>query len=617
MTSTSLDIASTHVSYNNNEQEPVSTSAHNTLTTPLTSLGVFINPIPTMQTTVHDNNSASKPQQQSSQLKFGSGPLCILTPCSNSHPFEERRISVTRTEENAVKIGRSVVRLQPSTNNAIFDCKVLSRNHAILWLTNEGQFMIKDTRSSNGTFINSERLSASGEESEPRELFSGDILQLGVEIVDNTKKVASGCVTCIVRLINERGEECVGRSQNDPFSFPIRNEQQIPLNYNLVRNDKLFILDQYIKEAKFRENVLGQKLQYLEEQLTIAQEALKEKWDEHINQELLFSRIELLESQLIYFAAKKTNSSDEEKHLKQEMQQLMEDRAKAEQLAKETLREKFEQVQETSMRLHDAEMGLMNVEEEASFLRQRCADFEDKQNKQREEYEALLVKYNEVCTQLAIVERASTGTNQNEIPINPNKQKAQIILNGDVEEIPVNNSQQILSEEPIKSNENARPSEANNENIIQWVDVPPLSQVTKTGEDVEESPILPPMLPHQCQEYELKQKLAELRIELHQLQEEYEKLFQKYDQIKNVNKFNQEVSAKDDKYRSNSSSTTDFQVFILSVFPFLFIIILFLAPFFHFFGSAKCNKRDNDQSNQIPDIVSSTIDNVLDEAKSE
>lgn len=52
------------------------------------------------------------------------GPLAIFTPCSNSHPFEERRILVSRSEEQAIKIGRAVVRFQPTANNAMFDCKV-------------------------------------------------------------------------------------------------------------------------------------------------------------------------------------------------------------------------------------------------------------------------------------------------------------------------------------------------------------------------------------------------------------------------------------------------------------------------------------------------------------
>jgi len=57
-------------------------------------------------------------------------------------------------------------------------------------------------------------------------------------------------------LTNERGEEYVDRPQLDSFAFPIRNENQIPLNYTLVRNDKLFIFEQYLKEAKHRENVI-------------------------------------------------------------------------------------------------------------------------------------------------------------------------------------------------------------------------------------------------------------------------------------------------------------------------------------------------------------------------
>lgn len=51
-------------------------------------------------------------------------PLAVFTPVSTSHPFEERKIEVTKFEEQAIKIGRAVVRLQPTLTNAIFDCKV-------------------------------------------------------------------------------------------------------------------------------------------------------------------------------------------------------------------------------------------------------------------------------------------------------------------------------------------------------------------------------------------------------------------------------------------------------------------------------------------------------------
>jgi hypothetical protein len=65
--------------------------------------------------------------------RMDSTPIAVFTPCSNSHPFDERRIPVTRSEENAVKIGRAVARLQPVENNAIFDCKVRRRQRDLLF----------------------------------------------------------------------------------------------------------------------------------------------------------------------------------------------------------------------------------------------------------------------------------------------------------------------------------------------------------------------------------------------------------------------------------------------------------------------------------------------------
>eukprot|EP00058_Branchiostoma_floridae_P001135 XP_002586623.1 hypothetical protein BRAFLDRAFT_106105 [Branchiostoma floridae] len=58
--------------------------------------------------------------------------MAILTCRPNSHPFQERRVPLTE----AMKIGRSVARARPAPNNCIFDCKVLSRNHALLWFEN-------------------------------------------------------------------------------------------------------------------------------------------------------------------------------------------------------------------------------------------------------------------------------------------------------------------------------------------------------------------------------------------------------------------------------------------------------------------------------------------------
>ena len=58
--------------------------------------------------------------------------FALLSARPNSHPFQERHISL----KEVVKIGRAVAKTKPSSNNAVFDCKVLSRNHAIMWYEN-------------------------------------------------------------------------------------------------------------------------------------------------------------------------------------------------------------------------------------------------------------------------------------------------------------------------------------------------------------------------------------------------------------------------------------------------------------------------------------------------
>lgn len=55
--------------------------------------------------------------------------LAVFACRPNSHPFQDRHVYL----DEPVKIGRSVARCRPAQNNATFDCKVLSRNHALIW----------------------------------------------------------------------------------------------------------------------------------------------------------------------------------------------------------------------------------------------------------------------------------------------------------------------------------------------------------------------------------------------------------------------------------------------------------------------------------------------------
>jgi len=58
--------------------------------------------------------------------------LAMFVSATGSTAFQERRVVLMEP----TKIGRSVAQAKPSTTNTIFDCKVLSRNHAVLWYEN-------------------------------------------------------------------------------------------------------------------------------------------------------------------------------------------------------------------------------------------------------------------------------------------------------------------------------------------------------------------------------------------------------------------------------------------------------------------------------------------------
>lgn len=143
-------------------------------------------------------------------------PRAILKHHSNSYPFEERNLDLT----GMVKVGRAIAKCKPQGDNAIFDCKVLSRNHAVIWFEN-GKFFIKDTCSSNGTFINNNRLSPANEDSPGKEIHSNDIIQFGVEVVDSTNKITHGCIILRIKLFYPNGSEA--SRTTTMFNIPTAN----------------------------------------------------------------------------------------------------------------------------------------------------------------------------------------------------------------------------------------------------------------------------------------------------------------------------------------------------------------------------------------------------------
>ncbi|KAF2011260.1 hypothetical protein BU24DRAFT_353952 [Aaosphaeria arxii CBS 175.79] len=99
--------------------------------------------------------------------------------------------TITRTlpdESAVIRVGRYSERDNipdipanvPSAAAVGFKSKVVSRKHCELWCK-DGQWYIKDVKSSSGTFLNHIRLSQPNVESKPFPLKDGDIIQLGID----------------------------------------------------------------------------------------------------------------------------------------------------------------------------------------------------------------------------------------------------------------------------------------------------------------------------------------------------------------------------------------------------------------------------------------------------
>lgn len=109
-----------------------------------------------------------------------------LSPMNGT--FERKQISVPYYPDT-LRIGRQTNnKTQPQPNNGYFDSKVLSRQHAETWADGNGKIWIRDVKSSNGTFVNGQRLSAENKDSDPHELREQDVLELGIDIVSEDQK---------------------------------------------------------------------------------------------------------------------------------------------------------------------------------------------------------------------------------------------------------------------------------------------------------------------------------------------------------------------------------------------------------------------------------------------
>ena len=106
---------------------------------------------------------------------------------------------VRGAKDERIRVGRYSDRDEKTANAPVgFKSKVVSRRHCEFWCEN-GQWYVRDIKSSSGTFLNHIRLSAPGMESKPFPINDGDVLQLGIDFKGGEEQIFR-CVKIRVEL---------------------------------------------------------------------------------------------------------------------------------------------------------------------------------------------------------------------------------------------------------------------------------------------------------------------------------------------------------------------------------------------------------------------------------
>ncbi|XP_017060083.1 sarcolemmal membrane-associated protein isoform X2 [Drosophila ficusphila] len=289
---------------------------------------------------------------QNTGAELGSAPCTgdakIVLQCeAKSHKFDTRYIFLQPNQE--CKVGRLIAKSKANEGNAIFDCKVLSRNHAMLWYTPDGRFWVKDTKSSNGTFINDNKLG-----NDPAELHYGDIVKFGVEVIENSRQEVHGCIIARVTLFLPDGREAIS----------IEADQMLFTGQNRISFDEIQRLNSFLQEAAQRERTLKAKLSSLQGVLDSTRKNSAMCWQSMITEDQLLHKINLLEKKL-----QMMEKNVPENALRNEIVKLLEDKTTYQMTAKEALRKVYQERCDAMQMLSKIEIAYATSENECGILR--------------------------------------------------------------------------------------------------------------------------------------------------------------------------------------------------------------------------------------------------------
>ncbi|EGD72765.1 hypothetical protein PTSG_04495 [Salpingoeca rosetta] len=334
-------------------------------------------------------------------------PRIILTPiiddedaASNVKSNFVRTIPLVST----ILVGRAVPNKQaPAPDNAIFENKVLSRSHAEIWLENNLVY-IKDTKSSNGTYVNAKRLSKSNEESAPVQLKTGDQVRLGVDVVESKSAVhrrltLDVCVVlpALVRPIEDILSAPVEAFEDADSAVLLEELRNLRTEYTSVCTDFMH-LHESLLQAQETEDKLGQRIKQLTDTIVDLTTLIDENAEDTVHADRLLDRMEMLEQQLDFYRRRAqqlvdgaASTEDSDYAAQQEVVTKLERLQRATPgalLAQTRVNENGEEEKGTVRKQETDDEKRAEEEEEEEGKEQREDEFEDVEDEEEEEAHA-------------------------------------------------------------------------------------------------------------------------------------------------------------------------------------------------------------------------------------
>ena len=281
------------------------------------------------------------------------------------------------------------------------------------------QFYLQDTKSSNGTFVNKDRLSVANTDSAPREVYSSDIVQFGVDVTENNRKVTHGCIIATLTLYHPTGDEATNNNcerintsntGRDSGGSDFYNTS----NHNLsgsqivttITSGQLIQLSGHLKEALKREESLEAKIQSLEAVLNKTSQTSAESWRSCVEEDRLLSRIEALqfklESLLTAFSSK--TNDETVTYLKNEVIKLHDLKEKYESEAKESVLLAQQSLCVAKANIGELEISLASAQDECERLTSINLGLSEQLTRLSEKYDSLISDLEEMEQKVKVSE---------------------------------------------------------------------------------------------------------------------------------------------------------------------------------------------------------------------